>query len=168
MRLLGFVAAVLMLATPAAAAQEGSDGAEPFVREVFALYNVDEGPWPIDDRVLDQFWTPAMATLIRRDRELSGEDLPYLDADPVCNCQDAGDVVVQRVEFAQSPAGGQVATVRFSNFGEATTTVLRLTGGPGAWRIADVVNTEGYPGLADALAQSNARIEAGGKALGRD
>lgn len=167
MRLLGLVAAVLMLSTPAAA-QEGSEGAEAFVREVFALYNVDDGPWPIDDRVLDQFWTPALATLIRRDRELSGEDLPYLDADPVCSCQDAGDVVVQRVALARSPEGGRVATVRFSNFSEAKTTVLWLTGGPGNWRIADVVNTDGHPGLADALAQSNARIEAGGQALGRD
>jgi hypothetical protein len=166
MRTPTLVLIALMLAAPATA-QEGSEGAETFVREVYALYNADEGPWPIDDRVLDRIWTPEMATLIRRDRELSGDELPYLDADPVCGCQDAGDVVVERVALARA-SGGRLATVRFTNFGETATTVLRLSGGPGRWRISDVVNQDGYPGLAEALADSNRRIEAGGRALGRD
>lgn len=169
MRVLGLAAAAMLLATPAAA-QEGTDGVDAFVRQVYALYNVEDGPWPIDDRVLDRFWTPRMATLIRRDRELSVEDLPYLDADPICNCQDAGEVVVQGVEvgMAQANIPGRPVTVRFTNFGETTTTVLRLVREQDGWRIADVINTDGYPGLAEALAASNARIEAGGPALGRD
>ncbi len=162
--------AALALAT-SAAAQEGSEGAAQFVRTVFALYDIEDGPWPIDDTVLDQVWSAEMAVLIRRDRELATEDLPYLDADPVCNCQDAEGLTVQAVNIQRAHAGTGArrrAVVSFVNGGEPQTTVLDLVGGPGAWRIGDVVNPHGYPGLKAVLNESNARIEAGGRAAYRD
>lgn len=154
-----------------ASAQEGSEGAELFVRSVYASYQ-DDQPWPIDDTRLDAVWTPRMATLIRRDRELSNGDLPYLDADPICSCQDFENLTVRHVEIYQDrarPGVSRMARVEFVNAGEDVTVVLALAGNPNqGWRIADVVNQDGYPGLAENLAASNARIEAGGRAGGRD
>lgn len=165
-------AAVLALAaaTPALG-QEGSEGAEAFVREIFAGY-ANEDPdnlWPMEDANLDRVWSPRMADLIRRDRALAPDgDLPYLDADPLCDCQDWRDLAVRSVTVARTDqASGRVVTVRFVNMGQPETTVVRLSGHPGSWRIDDVL-TPGGPGLARALEASNERVARGRPALGRD
>lgn len=153
-----------------ASAQEGSEGAEHFVRAVYASYQ-DDQPWPIDDTRLDAVWSPRMAALIRRDRELADGELPYLDADPICSCQDFENLTVQsvRIEPPVDGRGSRSAQVRFTNAGQRVTVVLSLVGNPNSgWLIDDVVNQDGYPGLAEALAASNAGIEAGGPASARD
>jgi hypothetical protein len=159
-------------ATPAsagAAVQEGSEGAEVFVRAVYASYSADENAPPPMVRGPSSVWSDRMNALIRRDRELATEDPPYLDADPICNCQDWENLTVRSVRIDREPGvAGRRATVRFVNAGEETTVVLRLTGGPGSWRIDDVLNEGDHPSLAAALAESNRRIEAGGAAHGRD
>ncbi len=151
------------------AMQEGSEGAEAFVRAVYASYSTDDDAAPPMVRGLATVWSDRMNALIRRDQELATEDLPYLDADPICNCQDWENLSVRSVRIERDPGlAGRRATVRFVNAGQEETTVLRLTGGPGNWRIDDVLNESDHPGLAAALAESNRRIEAGGKAYGRD
>lgn len=153
-----------------ASAQEGSEGAEHFVRVVYGFYQ-DDHPWPIDDTRLDEVWTPRMAALIRRYRELSDGDLPYLDADPICSCQDFENLTVRHVQIYQprDGGGGRLARVEFTNAGDEVTVVLRLAGNPNqGWRIDDVINQDGYPSLAEAQRASNAGIEAGGRAGGRE
>ncbi|WP_439472222.1 hypothetical protein [Brevundimonas sp.] len=47
--------------------------------------------------------------------------------------------------------------------------MLRLAGNPvRGWKVDDVLGTGGWPSLAEALSESNRRIAAGGRALGRD
>ncbi|MFN4091574.1 MAG: DUF3828 domain-containing protein [Brevundimonas sp.] len=173
MRLWALVATALALTAGGCAtvsAQEGSEGAREFVEGVYASYQ-DDQPWPIDDTRLDAVWSPRMAALIRRDRELADGELPYLDADPICSCQDFENLTVQSVRIAPpvDERGSRSALVRFTNAGEQVTVVLSLVGNPNSgWLIDDVVNQDGYPGLAEALAASNASIEAGGRGGGRD
>lgn len=157
----------LMAATPAVA-QEGSEGAEAFVRVVFETYaDDDDARWPLADAQLDLVWSRRMASLIRRDRDLSEGDLPYLDADPLCQCQDWGEFRVESVRILNPPGPGRRAVVTFTNFGERETTVLDLAGNPNeGWRIDDVLNP-GRAGLAEELAESNRRREAGLPAPGR-
>lgn len=153
-----------------ASAQEGREGAREFVEGVYASYR-DDQPWPIDDTRLDDVWSPRMAALIRRDRELADGELPWLDADPICNCQDFENLTVQDIQIyqARDGRGGRFARVSFTNAGSEEMVVLRLTGNPNSgWLIDDVINQDGYPGLAEALAASNAGIESGGRAGGRD
>jgi len=166
----GLVGALALAAASPVAAQEGSEGAAAFVRVVFQSYvDDDEATWPLGDARLHLVWSERMAALIRRDRDLSDGDLPYLDADPLCQCQDWGDFRVESVsihDVAREP--GRRAVVTFSNFGERRTTRLRLSGDPNSgWRIDDVL-TPGQPGLAEQLAESNRRQAAGRPALGRD
>ena len=151
-----------------ASAQGGSDGAEAFVRSVYASYTED-GPWPIDEARLDEVFTARTGALIRRDRELSGDDLPYLDADPICNCQDFEDIRVVESGSDRDAEGRVIVRVRFVNGGEEMETDFLMAGDPNqGWRIDDILNADGYPSLADNLAASNARLEGGGQALGRD
>ena len=152
-------AAVQVVAPPSA-----TEGAEAFVRALYASYadGDDARPWSGEG-----VWSPRMHALIRRDAELATEDLPYLDADPICNCQDWERLSVRAVTLATAHDGAVVATVRFVNAGEDKTSVLKLERGRLGWRVDDVLNP-GYPSLAENIAASNARIEAGGKALDRD
>ena len=167
--MLTFITALLAATTLATTPmQEGREGAADFVREVYASYQEDQ-PWPIDEARLDAVWSPHMAALIRRDRELASDEMPYLDADPICNCQDFEDIRVLDARASWSADNRVLVTVRFVNGGHETTNVFRMAGNPvRGWRIDAVVNTEGYPDLSAALAESNQRIEQGGRAAGRE
>ena len=165
----GLIGGLALVAGTPTAAQEGSEGAEAFVRAVFQSYvDENEADWPLGDARLDLVWSGRMAGLIRRDRALSEGDLPYLDADPLCQCQDWGAFRVEAVRIEHvARAPGRRAFVTFTNLGEGGTTVLWLSGDPNSgWRIDDVL-TPGQS-LAEALTQSNRQREAGKPALGRD
>jgi len=147
----------------AASAQEGSEGAAFFVRSVYGVYRADR-PSSIDETQLDAVWSPRMAALIRRDRELEHGELSYLDADPLCNCRDYENLTVQHVQISQDRQRRDVvrmAKVEAIDGGRPVTVLLALTGGPiEGWRIDDVVSQNGRPSLAEALAASNASREA--------
>lgn len=147
----------------AASAQEGSEGAQLFVRMVYGSYH-DDHPSPIDETQLDAVWSPRMAALIRRSRELANGGPSYLDADPLCNCQDFESLMVQRVQIFQDrqrPDVVRMARVEFINAGKPVMVLLALSGGPiQGWQIDDVVKHEGLPSLAEALTASNASMEA--------
>lgn len=165
----GLVGGLMLAAGTPAAAQEGSEGAEAFVRGVFAGYSADgEDEWPLAEYNLGDVFSARMAGLIRRDRALSGDELPYLDADPLCQCQDWGEFRVESVSvYRLARASGRRAVVTFTNFGERRTTRLQLSGDPNSgWRIDDVLGPDSS--LADELAESNRRREAGLPALHRD
>ena len=169
MRLWILASTVMMLlfgGCRAAAAQEGSEGAQLFVRIVYGSYQ-DDHLSPIDETQLDAVWSPRMAALIRRDRELANSELSLLDADPLCNCQDFENLTVQRVRIFQDqqrPDVVRMARVEFINAGQPVTVLLALSGDPiQGWRIDDVVNQEGLPSLAEALVSSIASMEADGE-----
>lgn len=164
-RFLAMGLGLLMMASAGEAlAQRGDEGSVAFVQGVYAAYSDDEDASPPllgNDRV----WSPRMAALILRDQELATDDLPYLDADPICNCQDWEHLSVRSVTVRLDRTRRRwVATVRFVNAGSETTTVLALEGSPTrGWKIDDVLNP-GYPSLANQLAASIRRVEAGGSA----
>lgn len=166
------VPALILVAMSAsgAMAQQGGEGAERFVREVYATYSPD-GDGAMGEAALTRFWSPQTAALIRRDRELAVEEPPYLDADPICQCQDWENLTVQAVEISQFPdTTGPIrrADVWFLNGGEQHQITLRLRGNPSRWRIEDVLKVSDHGGLVETLQASNASLEAGGRAADRD
>jgi hypothetical protein len=169
---IGLAATVLGLAamsvSTAAAAQEGREGAAAFVRSVYASYG-DDGPWPTDEARLDQVFSPRLAALIRRDRELADDDLPYLDADPICLCQDVEDIAVRSAGAGWTRGYQVMVAVRFVNGGEEKAITFLMAGNPNqGWRIDDIVDRDGASSLVEALEASNRRLEQGGRALHRD
>lgn len=137
-----------------ASAQEGSEGAEFFVRDVYGFYG-DNRPSSIDETQLEVVWSPRMAALIRRGRGLANGELSYLDADPLCNCRDFENLTVQHFQIYQDrqrPDVVRMAKVDFIDAGRPVTVLLALSGSPiQGWRIDDVVGQEGRPSLAQAL-----------------
>ncbi|WP_333590958.1 DUF3828 domain-containing protein [Brevundimonas sp.] len=154
----------ILTALPAPPPQVPAEGAEAYVRALYASYSAgDAAPWS-GRRV----WSRRMGALVRRDAELANGDLPYLDADPICDCQDWENLSVRSVALSPVRADGSVeATVRFVNAGEDQTALLKLVREADGWRVDDVMNP-GHPSLAENLAASNARIETGKQAMGRD
>lgn len=151
-----------------AEAQDGREGAAEFVRSVYASYG-EEGAWPTDEARLDQVFSPRLAALIRRDRELAVDDLPYLDADPICLCQDVADIAVLSAGAGWTRAHRVVVAVRFVNGGEERALTFLMAGNPNrGWRIDNITDRDGGPGLVEELEQSNRRVEQGGRALHRD
>lgn len=154
-----------LTALPMAAPQVPADGAETYVRALYAGYSDDAAAAPWSGR---RVWSRRMDALVRRDAELADGDPPYLDADPICDCQDWENLTVRSVALSPMRADGSVeATVRFVNAGEDQTALLKLVRETDGWRVDDVMNP-GYPSLAENLAASNARIETGKQAMGRD
>lgn len=150
--------AAAVAAPERAADSRDFSGAEAFVRAVYAGYAEPAVELP------GRLWSARTGALIDRDRELAAEYAPYLDYDPICNCQDWLDLAVRSVELAPGPDGAVDATARFVNGGEETTTRLRLIREGGAWVVDDILNPGG-PTLAESLAESNQRLETGQPAL---
>lgn len=149
-------------------AQRADGTAEVFVRGIYAGYAAAEAAdAPPPEKTLPPIWSRRMAALMDRDIALAGDDLPFLDADPICNCQDWEGIAVLSVRTRAMGRGRTEAVVRFVNGGEAQTGRFVLIREDGGWRIDDVLNPP-YRGLAALLAESNRRVEAGRPALWRD
>ena len=162
---LGFV--LLLTFASSVGARAGDPSAEAFVRGVYAGYAAAEAVDAPPVEAGPPMWSRRMAALIERDIELAGDDLPFLDADPICNCQDWEGIAVRWVRTRAIGRGRTEATVRFVNAGEAQTARFMLIREDGGWRIDDILNPP-YRGLAARLAESNRRVEAGRPALWRD
>lgn len=159
---------LLLAAVSPAAAQRGDPSAEAFVRGIYAGYaaaEVLDAPPP--EQGQPPIWSRRMAALMDRDIALAGDDLPFLDADPICNCQDWEGIAVRSVRTRAMGRGRTEAVVRFVNGGEAQTGRFVLIREDDGWRIDDMLNPP-YRGLAARLAESNRRVEAGRPALWRD
>jgi hypothetical protein len=141
---------------PGAAPAADSPGA--FVTRLYAAYrNPDYSPLAKPQRV----FAPALVAAILEERRLSKDEVGFMDADPLCQCQDASGM--RPLVEAVHQAGG-TATVRILlRFGpsERRELRLRLTRGAAGWRIADVATTD-EPSLLRDLQAWNRRKRSGG------
>ncbi|HEY0413266.1 MAG TPA: DUF3828 domain-containing protein [Allosphingosinicella sp.] len=127
-----------------------SQAAEPpraFVERLYASYrDPDFSPLAKPEQV----FAPALVAAIREDRRLSRDEVGFMDADPLCECQDPGGMR-PLVEAVSEPTRG-TATVRVTlRFGPADRRdlSLRLVRLAAGWRIADVASTDQPSLLAD-------------------
>ncbi|EJJ6389138.1 YbjP/YqhG family protein [Escherichia albertii] len=73
-------------------------------------------------------------------------NIGWLDYDPVCDCQDYGDLVLENVAIPQTDADHATAIVRFRLYKEdkeKTTQTLKMVAENGRWVIDDVVSSHG-------------------------
>jgi len=81
---------------------------------------------------------------VAEDQKLTAEgDVGYLNYDPVCNCQDYDNLVLEQVDIVTHDAQHVDAVVRFRPFHdgpESVTQTLVLVDENGRWLIDDIVN----------------------------
>src|SRR5919199_946809 len=82
---------LLMMFLAAAALAAAAPGETPrgFVERIYAGYRHDNySPFEHAERI----FAPPLLAAIREDERLSRGEVGFLDADPLCQCQDAGGI----------------------------------------------------------------------------
>ncbi|HEX8126579.1 MAG TPA: hypothetical protein VF548_13455 [Allosphingosinicella sp.] len=142
--------ALLALALAAAAPAEAPAA---FVERLYAGYrDPDYSPLDRPERV---FAGPLVAA-IREDARLSRGEVGYMDADPLCQCQDPAGMKPS-VGTARLAGPGRASVPVAIDFGSDRRALrLTLVRTPAGWRIADVAAAD-EPSLLDSLRRFNRR-----------
>ncbi|WP_437890899.1 DUF3828 domain-containing protein [Phytobacter sp. V91] len=92
----------------------------------------------------EQVISSRLMQVVAEDQKLTAEgDVGYLNYDPVCNCQDYDNLVLERVDIVPHDDQHVDAIVRFRPFSDGPETVtqtLSLVDENGRWLIDDIVN----------------------------
>lgn len=111
---------------------------EQFVRRVYAHYHRD-GPGVSTSRPDGTpYYAPALLDAFAKDSEASHGEVGAIDSDPLCACQDYGDLKITRISVAAANADTAKAQVTFRNLRYRSTVILTLSRMTDGWRIADV------------------------------
>ncbi|HXC55250.1 MAG TPA: DUF3828 domain-containing protein [Rhizomicrobium sp.] len=137
------LAALTVLAASVCAAGAAPDAASAraFVQKIYAHYpQPANGPVfsPTDKNAADVF-DPGMVALFKEDVRLAKGEVGFVDADPLCQCQDDSGLKAKILSVTMKGAGAAIAVVdlRFPGGGPNPLT-LHLVAVNGAWRIADL------------------------------
>ncbi|MFC5343124.1 DUF3828 domain-containing protein [Brevundimonas staleyi] len=142
--------------SPAVEMTEHAQTPDAFVR---SLYSVEAGGTkvPNEDLTVGAVETPgiwsARTDALIGETEALGEpgEYAYFEADPICDCQDDGGMVLKSVTVTPTGANRADATVVLEWAGaqpvERKTQTFRLVNEGGAWKIDDIVRdqTGAYP-----------------------
>ncbi|MCL5501852.1 YbjP/YqhG family protein [Escherichia coli] len=92
----------------------------------------------------DQVISSRLMKEVAEDQKLTAEgDVGYLNYDPICNCQDYDNLVLEQVDIVPHDGQHVDAIVRFRPFSDGPETVtqtLSLVDENGRWLIDDIVN----------------------------
>lgn len=139
----------------ASVAQTGDSDAEirQFLAALYAPYARDGAdPGLVAQR---DIFDARLGDLLARDLAQAGDELPAMDYDPLCNCQDFGGL---RHEVSKLVVNGDRATaeVTITNFGQRSRLTYMLARTQDGWRIADIA-TKDVPSLAGLLTNAAGR-----------
>ena len=144
---LALAAALLASAPPA-------ESPRAFVERLYAGYREpDYNPLARPGRI---FAAPLVAA-IREDRRLSRDEIGYMDADPLCQCQDSSGLQPTIGEAVSTSRRDATVPIQLGFGGPDGETIrLRLVRTGAGWRIADIA-TEDEPSLLGGLQAWNRR-----------
>jgi len=126
-------------------------GPEEFVRALYAVHSTPgaamgeplrPGQEPIYGRMLN--------AMIGADFVKAAGEVPTLNYDPICDCQDSGDFTLVSVTVTSSDPQTAEAAVVFTNMGETKRQTLKLVKEGPMWRVSDVL-VPGRPALTEQL-----------------
>ena len=116
---------------------------------VLAVYSpvIKSDPWSVCKSVVkNPLIISVLVALTLNDNLTLPGNIGWLDYDPVCDCQDFGDLVLESVAITQTDADHADAVVRFRIFKddkEKTTQTLKMVAENGRWVIDDIVSNHG-------------------------
>lgn len=125
------------------------EGPQAFVTAIYSQY-VNGGPQgeqPAPGQ--DPMFSRTMNALIGADFRAANGEVPTLNYDPFCACQDQGDFVVTATAVAQSDLNTAEASVAFTNMGEPKNLRLKLVREGPNWKVDDII--DGTDSLHDTL-----------------
>ncbi len=141
------LAAALLAPVPAEAPRA-------FVERLYAGYrDPDHNPLAHPRRI----FAPALVAAIREDARLSRDEVGYMDADPLCQCQDSSELRPTISEVSRLTRSTATARILLSFGGSDLRDLrLRLVRTAAGWRIADIATAD-EPSLLEGLRRFNRR-----------
>ena len=125
-------------------------GPEAFVRALYAAHasgsGMGEPPAPGQDPIYDRM----LNAMIGADFAKAAGEVPTLNHDPICNCQDSKGLALQSVTVTPAGPAAAEAAVVFVNMGETKRQTLKLVKEGPMWRVSDVL-VPGWPALTEQL-----------------
>ena len=122
-------------------------GPDDFVRALYAVYVAggpkEPPPAPGQDPIYSRMLNAAIITDFNLAKGRNGGEVPTLNHDPVCNCQDQGAFTLDAVAVTSTGERTADAAVAFTNAGQTTRQTLKLVKEGVMWKINDVVDDEG-------------------------
>jgi len=144
LRLVSLLIFATVLTMPAARAADPA--AQAFVEGIYKQYRNSDAPGvdTAGEDSLKRYFEPGLAALLLKDAEEASrkDEVPKLDGDPFVDAQDwrITDVKIALTDTAKDRI---LATVNFNNFKQPKTVKLDLIKVGGAWKIYDIVWSEG-------------------------
>ena len=126
-------------------------GPEEFVRALYAVHatpgaSMGEPPRPGQEPIYGRM----LNAMIGADFAKAAGEVPTLNYDPICDCQDSGDFTLVSVTVTSSDPQTAEAAVVFTNMGETKRQTLKLVKEGPMWRVSDVL-VPGRPALTEQL-----------------
>ena len=117
-------------------------GPEPFVRALYGQYvsGGPQGDTPAPGQ--DPLYSRILNALVGADFAAAKGEVPTLNYDPVCACQDQGTFTLDSLAVAQSEPSKADAAVSFTNAGEQKALRLKLVREGVNWKIDDIIDGE--------------------------
>ena len=120
-----------------------AEGPEPFVRALYAVYVAggprEAAPAPGRDPLYSRMMNAAMGADVR----VARGEVPTLNYDLICGCQDQGEFTLDSLVVDQSGPTAATAAVVFTNAGRTTRQTLKLVREGVNWKVDDVVGADG-------------------------
>lgn len=120
-----------------------SEGPEAFVRALYAQYVAGgpKGETPAPGR--EPLFSRTLNATIGADVRIANGEVPSLNYDLICACQDQGVFTLDNVVVGQTDPNTATAAVVFTNAGETTSQTLNLVREGVNWKVDDVIGSEG-------------------------
>jgi hypothetical protein len=126
-------------------------GPEEFVRALYAVHatpdaGMGEAPPPGQDPIYDRM----LNAMIGEDFRKANGEVPTLNYDPICDCQDSEGFSLESVTVTEAGPRAAEAAVVFVNVGETKRQTLKLVKEGAMWKVSDVL-VPGRPPLTEQL-----------------
>ena len=147
---------ITLISIAQAAATPPAPSPEQFVRN---LYQREQHATKADEEAFtghlgaEAIYSPSLLELIRKDiRNTPAGDIPRLEGDPICNCQDSAGLIVSNLQMTPPADGHSDAVIALRVAGSKQRKItLHLLLTPAGWRIDDI-STKDLPSLRTYLA----------------
>ena len=140
-------ACLASVANPVAAAPDAAS-ARAFVENLYSHYPSNPNGMSFDPTGKDarEVFEPGMIAAFREDARLSNGEVGFVDADPLCQCQDDSGLEPKVVSVTMTGPKAADAVVSLQYPGETLALTLHLVPVNGPWRINDLsmVNMKSY------------------------
>jgi hypothetical protein len=149
-------ACLASVASPAAAAPDAAS-ARAFVEKLYSHYPSKPHRRAFDPtgKNASEVFDPGMIAALREDARLANGEVGFVDADPLCQCQDDGGLKSKFVSVTITGPNAADAVVNLQYPDATLALTLHLVPVKGAWRVYDLSTGDVKSYRADLLKANN-------------